>query len=181
MTRSFITWFLLLTVATCAAAQNGLIIPTAAYYGSDVRGCDPTATVNDRCGGLVSCSITANNQLCGDPDPGVVKALTVVYQCSMTGEDRFADATEGQAALLACDSLTIQAAVYGTNSDFCDATTSFVNVCENDASCSVQVSNGLCGDPAPGVPKDVMISYKCGLEQRFTTVGEGQNASLTCP
>lgn len=171
----------LLLCATSVVAQDGLIIPTQAAYGSDSRLCDATAAVNEQCGGKPSCTIAASNGLCGDPDYGVVKKLKVIYRCSRDGEDIVAEATEHASPVtLSCSGLRIQAVAYGAEGRFCNATPAFVSACNGQSSCSVPASNSLCGDPNYGVVKAAQITYQCGAEQHFATVAERDTANLDC-
>ncbi len=170
-----------LLVCTAASAQSGLIIIPQAAYGSDQRLCDATAPVNTLCGGKPTCSVAASNTLCGDPDPGVVKKLTVIYRCDRTGEDRVVEAIEHQSPVtLSCAGIHIQAVAYGKGDRYCDATQAFAESCNGQTSCSVPVSNRLCGDPSHGIVKAAQITYQCGTQQQFTTVAENGVAKLSC-
>ena len=79
--------FATLAAAPPAAAQEGGILIVQSFYGGS-RGCDPTAAVARSCAGKASCSIAASNALCGDPEPGVVKRLRVVFRCGRQGGDQ---------------------------------------------------------------------------------------------
>lgn len=52
-----------------------------AWYGVEGRACDATRQISRACNGRNNCTVRATNQLCGDPVPGVVKVLTVWYEC----------------------------------------------------------------------------------------------------
>jgi hypothetical protein len=52
-----------------------------AWYGRGRRVCDASHTMRQACEGQGGCTIKAGNELCGDPTPGVVKRLTVTYDC----------------------------------------------------------------------------------------------------
>lgn len=47
--------------------------------------------------------------------------------------------------------------------------------------CLVSVSNGWCGDPAPGVLKTLTVEYLCGAERKRTSAAEYTGLLLTCP
>ena len=112
--------FATLAAAPPAAAQEGGILIVQSFYGGS-RGCDPTAAVARSCAGKASCSIAASNALCGDPEPGVVKRLRVVFRCGRQGGDRTLEAIEDGTPLeIACTALEIQAVAYGGEEAFCD-------------------------------------------------------------
>src|SRR5688572_10399584 len=52
-----------------------------ARYGVEHRACNAIRPVRRMCQGRSSCTVRATNRLCGDPLPGVVKVLTISYQC----------------------------------------------------------------------------------------------------
>ena len=58
-----------------------LTILGATYRSIDGRACDAFSFVHRRCDGERSCSVKANNNICGDPDRGRLKVLEVVYAC----------------------------------------------------------------------------------------------------
>jgi hypothetical protein len=47
--------------------------------------------------------------------------------------------------------------------------------------CLVSVSNGWCGDPAPGVLKTLTVEYMCGGTRKRASAAEGTGLVLTCP
>jgi hypothetical protein len=71
----------------------------------------------------------------------------------------------------------------------CIATEKIQKLCstQSEFECSFKVDNGLCGDPAPGVPKGARTNWTCGkpLFGNFYMTGvdfpEGTPAHLTCP
>jgi len=170
-----------MAVSPAALAQEGGILISQANYGSDSRGCDPTAAVAQSCAGRTSCSVAASNALCGDPDPGVVKKLKVVFRCGRRSSDRIVEALEHAAPLqIACTTLNIQAVAYGDRGAFCDATSPVSSQCNREESCGVAVNNSLCGDPLPNAVKVAHITFKCNNQQRFLTAQEHTSASLSC-
>jgi hypothetical protein len=72
-----------------------------AEYG--VRGafCDARPAVRQAVGRGSNFSVTASNNLCGDPAPSARKRLTVTYRCGNGGVLR-AQADEGDALTLGC-------------------------------------------------------------------------------
>lgn len=168
-----------LAAAPPAATQEGGILVEQSFYGGS-RGCDPTAAIARSCTGEASCSVAADNALCGDPEPGVVKQLRVVFRCGRQGASRTVEAVEGSAAVLGCTSLRIRAVVYGEEEAFCDATAPFAAQCDGKDSCSLAIGNGLCGDPLPGVVKAAHVNFTCNEQQRFVTARENTSATLTC-
>ncbi|MBZ0104328.1 MAG: hypothetical protein K8H84_01740 [Sulfuricella denitrificans] len=71
-----------------------------AIYGAG-RSCDATQAVRQACEGRRDCGIDANNRLCGDPDPGRRKVLTVEYRCG--GRVKSGGAPEDRGVFLRCD------------------------------------------------------------------------------
>lgn len=171
--------FATLAAAPPAAAQEGGILIDQSFYGGS-RGCDPTATIARSCTGKASCSVAASNALCGDPEPGVVKRLRVIFRCGREGSSRTVEAIENAAAVLACTGLRIRAVAYGEQEAFCDATGPFAAQCDGKETCSLAISNGLCGDPLPGVVKVAHINFKCSEQQRFITTQENTSVTLAC-
>lgn len=75
---------------------------TRATYG-DHRTCDATHAVSGYCNGKRSCSFEVSNRMCGDPEPGRHKGVTVEFACHGSGGMRHANAPEGRTAYLNCD------------------------------------------------------------------------------
>jgi hypothetical protein len=63
----------------------------------------------------------------------------------------------------------------------CDAKHALRSMCDGEESCHVKASNDLCGDPANGVGKKLVIGYKCGDGRVEATVQEHKSVSLSCP
>ena len=72
-----------------------------ALYGVRNASCDARESVRQMAGRYSNPSITANNQLCGDPAPGARKRLTVTYRCGDSPLVR-AQADEGDSLTLNC-------------------------------------------------------------------------------
>lgn len=47
--------------------------------------------------------------------------------------------------------------------------------------CLVSVSNGWCGDPAPGVLKTLTVEYMCGATRKRASATELTGLRLSCP
>ena len=47
--------------------------------------------------------------------------------------------------------------------------------------CLVSVSNGWCGDPAPGVAKTLTVDYTCGATRKRASAPEGTGLVMSCP
>ena len=47
--------------------------------------------------------------------------------------------------------------------------------------CLVSVSNGWCGDPAPGVVKTLTVEYMCGTTRKRASGIEPTGMVLSCP
>ena len=74
-----------LVVPTSAIAQT--IDVKEAVYGRLVAKaptCDAAEAVRYFCQGASSCSFPIDDSICGDPDPGITKKLTVRYECGGT-------------------------------------------------------------------------------------------------
>jgi hypothetical protein len=54
------------------------------------------------------------------------------------------------------------------------------SICDGEESCHVKASNDLCGDPASGVGKKLVIGYKCGDGRIEVSVQEHKSVSLSC-
>jgi hypothetical protein len=75
----------------------------------------------------------------------------------------------------------IVSASYGGDGLNCDATSAVISVCAGQASCTVGANNGLCGDPAGGVTKNLTISYTCSGISKSASAVEGSSISVSCP
>ena len=83
------------------------------------------------------------------------------------------------------DTMHVTQAIYGDFAipkDTCDATVKVQSLCDGLTLCEVPVTDStLCGyDPAPGLPKAVIINYTCGTLGYATTAPEGSAAILNC-
>ena len=174
---------LLLMGSGSAVAQDGQITVTAATYGNGSKTCDAKTEVDSLCAGDSYCAIEAGNQLCGDPDYGTLKKLTVTYRCATNGEVRTAQGPENTHVTLDCAAptgLKVQAVAYGIDSGWCDATQAVGYICDHRTTCDVTASNNLCGDPNRGLGKAAKIIYRCNAQLHFATVEESESISLSC-
>lgn len=78
---------------------GGLYVTTASY-GTTAASCDARTKVGQPCDGRDACSVTANNTLCGDPEPGKLKTLKLTYTCQ--GAARSATIYESKSMALSC-------------------------------------------------------------------------------
>jgi hypothetical protein len=78
--------------------------------------------------------------------------------------------------------IAITAATYGPEDsrERCDATHHVRREANGRRSASVDISNSMCGDPAPGKRKLVEISYLCGNVAKTATAYEHRSAYLSC-
>ena len=66
------------------------------------------------------------------------------------------------------------------NLGHCDASQPLRDRCEGQASCDVHADDRLCGDPARGQRKTLIIGYKCGGKRRELRLLQDQSARLHC-
>ncbi len=76
--------------------------------------------------------------------------------------------------------ITISRAVYGTSSKSCDATRWAARMANGRASASLDVSNSICGDPAPGDRKQLSVTYVCGSIAKSADGYEHRSVYLDC-
>lgn len=80
--------------------------------------------------------------------------------------------------------LVIKKATYGSADKVCDATEAVHSLCESQESqCIVGAGNGLCGDSAPGVLKELRVTYTCSnhkQEPRSVSIPENTQSQLVC-
>lgn len=69
---------------------------------------------------------------------------------------------------------------YGRDYRYCDASYAFDRACAGRQSCSVHVSNAMCGDPYKGKKKTAYIEYQCAGRVLSHQVREGDTAYLDC-
>ena len=76
--------------------------------------------------------------------------------------------------------ITISRAVYGTSSKGCDATRWAARMANGRATASLDVSNSICGDPAPGDRKSLNVTYVCGTIAKSGDAFEHRSVFLDC-
>ncbi|MGE0724294.1 MAG: hypothetical protein AB7O45_07960 [Alphaproteobacteria bacterium] len=186
-----------------AQRGDGIRVREAAY-GARGRYCDAERRLDRECNGRDRCGFRVDNNLCGDPAEGVVKELRLEFSC---GRDRDSvSAREGQRVELRCDrgraeanvsgrpsaggpgpggggrdrDIRVMEAVYGAQGRECNARRPVADRCNGRRECTIRADNGLCGDPALGNPKTLVITYACRGEQRQAVAREGSVARLGC-
>jgi len=76
--------------------------------------------------------------------------------------------------------LTVVKAVYGAGDQWADVTDALAAMVRG-GSLFVQASNGLVGDPAPGVVKELRLTYDLGNERKEVTLREGEGLQIGAP
>jgi hypothetical protein len=76
--------------------------------------------------------------------------------------------------------ITISIARYGDSSRDCDATHYVSRRANGRMSVSVDVTNGMCGDPAPGQRKSLDVTYFCGNRSKTASAYEHRSVYLDC-
>jgi hypothetical protein len=107
----------LLCASQPAFASNGIKVLRASY-GTPSAGktCDARAALERACGGKPQCTVRAANNLCGDPDVGVAKELTLTWTCGAGGNEVTTRLTEhGNEQNLRCSFAMHQFALPGPN------------------------------------------------------------------
>lgn len=186
------------------SAADGDIRILDALYGQDDRLCRAESEVGRQCNGQASCEIRADDSLCGNPYANVAKQLFIGYSCG--SDRRSVTVDEGQVARVYClaesepvsDESPVASAAdappanwrrgrvyvaqarYGASDRTCDATSAFSYECDNQRECQVEVGNNLCGDPARGTPKQVLVEYWCNGSLERQAHAENEVASLSC-
>lgn len=104
MHRIFVAAALLSSVLLASPSvgqeKGGVLRIISSDYATANAHCDATSFVRTLCEGQKSCTFQANNNMCGDTDPGHIKTLTTSYAC---GEDTAQDrTTSGNEVSLKC-------------------------------------------------------------------------------
>ena len=76
--------------------------------------------------------------------------------------------------------ITISLARYGDSSRDCDATHYVARRANGRMSVTVDVTNGMCGDPAPGQRKSLDVTYVCGNRSKTASAYEHRSVYLDC-
>jgi len=69
---------------------------------------------------------------------------------------------------------------FGAAGKYCDAATRLQHICNGESSCKAPADGSLCGDPAPGVVKELTVEYSCGGAPVTLRAREGQTLLLRC-
>ena len=76
--------------------------------------------------------------------------------------------------------IVILSAVYGDGFRRCDATAALAGRFNGRPSASFDVTNQLCGDPAPGARKQLAVDYLCAGQRKAASAFEHRSVSLEC-
>ncbi|NMC19106.1 MAG: hypothetical protein GYA33_01690, partial [Thermogutta sp.] len=76
--------------------------------------------------------------------------------------------------------LTVVKAVYGAGDQWADVTDALAAMVRG-GSLFVQASNALAGDPAPGVVKELRLTYDLGKERKEVALREGEGLQIGTP
>jgi hypothetical protein len=76
--------------------------------------------------------------------------------------------------------ITITRAVYGAGNKICDATRWTRGHAQGRQTASLDVTNNICGDPAPGDRKSLEITYVCGSIPKTASANEHRSVYLDC-
>ena len=76
--------------------------------------------------------------------------------------------------------IVVTGAVYGTSSHHCEATRYMAHRADGKRTYSMEVSNGICGDPAHGDRKTLDITYRCGDIEKTASAPEHRTVYLDC-
>ena len=76
--------------------------------------------------------------------------------------------------------ISITRAVYGSGNRICDATRWARGHANGRQTASLDVTNNICGDPAPGDRKSLEITYVCGSVPKTGSANEHRSVYLDC-
>jgi len=76
--------------------------------------------------------------------------------------------------------ISVQVARYGSSNKVCEATRQVRLKAQGKMSATIDVSNGLCGDPDPGQRKQLEVSYTCGAITKNDSAYEHRSLYLNC-
>ena len=76
--------------------------------------------------------------------------------------------------------ISITRAVYGFGSRICEATRWVRSRANGRQTAQLEVSNDICGDPAPGDRKSLEVSYVCGSVPKQASANEHRTVYLDC-
>lgn len=75
-----------------------------------------------------------------------------------------------------------ETAAYGdlASQKICNAAPAIAAQCDGQVQCVVPVSNGLCGDPAYLIVKQIRVDFRCGRRVRSAVGAEYGTIALAC-
>ena len=76
--------------------------------------------------------------------------------------------------------ITVSSAVYGNGSKSCNAMRFVAPRANGRSTATIDVSNSMCGDPAPGGRKELEVSYICGSYAKSASAYEHRSVFLDC-
>jgi hypothetical protein len=76
--------------------------------------------------------------------------------------------------------ITVSLASYGTSNRNCNATHYVARRANGKLSASIDATNSICGDPAPGDRKSLDVTYVCGDRAKTATAYEHRTVYLNC-
>jgi hypothetical protein len=76
--------------------------------------------------------------------------------------------------------ITVSTAYYGTSAKSCDATRWVARRVNGRRTASFEISNAMCGDPAPGDRKQLEVTYVCGTIAKTASAYEHRTIYLDC-
>ena len=197
-----ITRRLLIALALLAAtlsAQSGLEV-IAAYYGTDLSFLDVTAIVRAQAQADGLALTVGSTALGGDPFPGQLKTLRIYYKLS--GQFQQGEWKDGENIALGrlnngsrntgmrgggrpgarerptiSAPLTIIQATYGAGTRTVDVTSLLQSRVQRDQ-LDFEVPGSLLGDPAPGLLKELLVSYQWNGQTREARVRDGERQAV---
>ncbi|XP_078353651.1 L-rhamnose-binding lectin CSL3-like [Oculina patagonica] len=130
------------------------------------------------CQGQKRCTLYVKNSAFGDPCPGTVKYLTVIYDCVWTSSEALLlRVCENHSNAIHCHmgKINILSANYGrltgkqicggpvrtTNCGAAGSRDKVIRDCQGKEYCVLQATNGQFGDPCRGTRKYLEVRYKC--------------------
>lgn len=133
-------------------------------------------TQTNTCGTAIasgsSCTVTAKYS------PTAVSTLS--GSITVTDQDNFATVQVSGAGI--ASNIAIIDASYYNGAYSCNPASVLTADCAGKTSCSVTMSNSLCGDPHPNYVKSWYIDYSCnGVAKPQLTGSENATATLSCP
>ncbi len=76
--------------------------------------------------------------------------------------------------------ISVQRAAYGSGGRVCDATRWARSRTQGRQTATLDVTNNICGDPAPGARKSLEVTYVCGSVPKTASANEHRSLFLDC-